>query len=73
VPVRYVVASGTSFGSRGDEQERIRISLDAVTSRNSHIRSTRVASNHGAILRKDFPAVAGAVREVAAALDGARR
>jgi hypothetical protein len=28
VPVRYVVASGTSFGSRGDEQERIRTSLD---------------------------------------------
>jgi hypothetical protein len=33
VPVRYVVASGTSFGSRGDEQERIRTSLDAVTAR----------------------------------------
>ncbi|AJP04561.1 alpha/beta hydrolase [Streptomyces cyaneogriseus subsp. noncyanogenus] len=72
VPVRYVVASGTSFGSRGDEQERIRTSLDAVTSRNPHIRSTKVAGSHGAILRKDFPAVAEAVREIAA-LDGARR
>ncbi|WP_280511333.1 hypothetical protein [Nocardia farcinica] len=30
VPVRYVVASGTSFGSRGDEQERIRSGLDAA-------------------------------------------
>lgn len=67
VPVRYVVASGTSFGSRGDEQERIRTSLDRVTARNPDIKvSEKVASNHGAILRKDFHAVAGAVREVAA-------
>ncbi|WP_377267833.1 alpha/beta fold hydrolase [Peterkaempfera sp. SMS 1(5)a] len=67
VPVRYVVASGTSFGSKGDEQERIRTSLDAVTVRNPNIRiAAKVASNHGAILKKDFPAVADAVREVAA-------
>ncbi|MGW5773744.1 alpha/beta fold hydrolase [Streptomyces longwoodensis] len=67
VPVRYVVASGTSFGSRGDEQERIRTSLDAVTARNPRIEvSAKTASNHGAILRKDFRSVAGAVREVAA-------
>ncbi|WP_031073144.1 alpha/beta fold hydrolase [Streptomyces sp. NRRL S-118] len=67
VPVRYVVASGTSFGSRGDEQERIRAGLDAVTARNPHIEvSAKVPSNHGALLRKDHPAIAGAVREVAA-------
>ncbi|MER5503024.1 alpha/beta hydrolase [Streptomyces sp. NPDC002561] len=67
VPVRYVVASGTSFGSRGDEQERIRTGLDAATVRNPNIRiSAKVAGNHGAILKKDFPAVAEAVREVAA-------
>ncbi|MEU4474404.1 alpha/beta hydrolase [Micromonospora sp. NPDC023888] len=66
VPVRYVVASGTSLGSRGDEQETIRTSLDAVTARNPHIQiAAKVASNHGAILKKDFPAVAEAVREVA--------
>ncbi|MGW0374618.1 alpha/beta fold hydrolase [Streptomyces coeruleorubidus] len=70
VPVRYVVASGTSFGSRGDEQERIRAGLDAVTARNPNIRiGAKVASNHGAILKKDFRAVAESVREVAA-LDG---
>jgi pimeloyl-ACP methyl ester carboxylesterase len=70
VPVRYVVASGTSLGSRGDEQERIRTSLAAVTARNPRIAvSAKVASNHGAILKKDFRAVAAAVREVAA-LDG---
>ncbi|WP_329240546.1 alpha/beta hydrolase [Actinoallomurus sp. NBC_01490] len=67
VPVRYVVASGTSFGSRGDEQEQIRTSLDKVTARNANIKiSAKVAGNHGAILKKDFRAVAEAVREVAA-------
>ncbi|MFJ1708107.1 alpha/beta fold hydrolase [Kitasatospora sp. NPDC088346] len=72
VPVRYVVASGASLGSRGDEQERIRTSLDAVTARNEHIEvSAKVASNHGAILRKDFRTVAAAVRETAAAHDRA--
>lgn len=64
VPVRYVVASGTSLGSRGDEQERIRTSLEAVTTRNPTIRiSAKVASNHGAILKKDAPAIAHAVHE----------
>jgi pimeloyl-ACP methyl ester carboxylesterase len=73
VPVRYVVASGTSFGSHGDEQERLRASLDAVTARNPNIKvSEKVASNHGAILRKDFRAIAEAVRGVAA-LDRADR
>lgn len=66
VPVRYVVASGTSFGSKGDEQEKIRAGLDAVTSRNPNIRvAAKVPSNHGAILRKDFLAIADSVREVA--------
>jgi pimeloyl-ACP methyl ester carboxylesterase len=67
VPTRYVVATGTSFGSRGDEQERIRTSLDQVTARNPNIQvSAKVASNHGAILKKDAPAIAAAVREIAA-------
>ncbi|WP_093799316.1 alpha/beta fold hydrolase [Streptomyces sp. Wb2n-11] len=67
VPVRYVVASGTSFGSRGDEQERMRAGLDAVTARNANIRiGAKVASSHGAILKKESPAIAEAVREVAA-------
>jgi pimeloyl-ACP methyl ester carboxylesterase len=73
VPVRYVVASGTSFGSRGDEQERIRASLTEVCARNPNIAvGAKVASNHGAILRKDFRAVAEAVREVAAPDRGQR-
>ncbi len=66
VPARYVLASGTSLGSKGDEQERIRASLDQVFERNPNIRlSAKVASNHGAILKKDFAAIAKAVREVA--------
>ncbi|MFC6019104.1 alpha/beta fold hydrolase [Plantactinospora solaniradicis] len=73
VPARYVVASGTSLGSKGDEQERIRASLGAVTARNPNIKiSAKVPSNHGAILKKDSPAIANAVREVAA-LDRAPR
>ncbi|WP_431953403.1 alpha/beta fold hydrolase [Actinacidiphila sp. bgisy167] len=73
VPARYVVASGTSLGSKGDEQERIRAGLDEVVARNANIKiSAKVASNHGAILKKDSPAVAEAVREVAA-LDRGRR
>ncbi|GEM32094.1 hypothetical protein NN3_31010 [Nocardia neocaledoniensis NBRC 108232] len=66
VPVRYVVASGTSFGSKKDEQEKIRSGLDAATTRNPNIRiGAKVPSNHGAILRKDFRAIADSVREVA--------
>jgi len=73
VPVRYVVASGTSFGSRGDEQQQIRASLDTVTARNPNIQiSAKVASNHGAILKKDSQAIAGAVREIAALDRGSR-
>jgi pimeloyl-ACP methyl ester carboxylesterase len=69
VPVRYVIASGTSFGSRGDEQEQMRTSVHAVTARNPNIKvSAKVASNHGAILKSDAPAIAEAVREVADAV-----
>jgi len=66
VPVRYVVASGASFGSHGDEQEVIRTSLDAVIARNPNIEiGARVTSSHGALLKKDAPAIAEAVRAVA--------
>lgn len=67
VPVRYVLASGASFGSKGDEQELIRATLDPVFARKPNIQlGAKVPSNHGAILRKDFLAVANSVREVAA-------
>jgi pimeloyl-ACP methyl ester carboxylesterase len=66
VPTRYVLASGASFGSKGDEQDEIRASVPAVAERNPRITiHAKVASNHGAILRKDFRTVAEAVRGVA--------
>jgi pimeloyl-ACP methyl ester carboxylesterase len=67
-PVRYVLAAGASLGSTDGEQDEARAALEPVLARNPNLRiSARVASNHGAILRKDFRAVARAVREVAAA------
>lgn len=67
-PVRYVLATGASFGSRDGEQEGARAALEPVLARNPNLQiSAKTASNHGAILRKDFRAVAQAVREIAAA------
>lgn len=68
VPVRYVVASGEGLGSRDDLQEQMRKTLDPLLDRNPNLQvSAKVSSNHGTILRKDSPAVANAVRELAAA------
>jgi len=65
VPARYVLASGTSFGSKGREQELIRTGVNEVVKRNPNIEiSSKVPSNHSAILKKDFHAVANAVNEV---------
>lgn len=73
VPTRYVNASGPSFGSKGDSQERIRASLDKVVERNPNITiHAKVPSNHGNILRKDYRTVAEAVRAVAG-LEGGQR
>jgi pimeloyl-ACP methyl ester carboxylesterase len=67
VPVQYVMASGSSFGSSGDGQERCRQNLLAVADRNPNIRvSAKVSSNHDWILRKDSPAVVVAIRELLA-------
>ena len=59
--------SRTTSGLAARNRGVLRTSLDAVTARNPNIKiSAKVASNHGAILRKDSPAIAEAVREVAA-------
>ena len=66
-PVRFVLATGDSLGSLKGEMERTRAALDPVLARNPNLKvSAKVASNHSKILRKDFPAVAQAVRELAA-------
>ncbi|WP_336209352.1 alpha/beta fold hydrolase [Nonomuraea sp. LPB2021202275-12-8] len=65
-PVGYVVATGGNLGGGRDEMESMRASLDPVLARNPNIKvSAKVSSNHGTILRKDFRAVADAVRELA--------
>ncbi len=69
-PVRYVLATGASLGGGADEMEQMRASLDPVLARNPNLRvSAKVPSNHADILRKDFRAVAKALRELAASHD----
>lgn len=66
VPVRFVVASGGNLGGDADEMEQVRANIDPVLARNPNIKvSATVGSNHSHILRKDFRAVADAVRELA--------
>lgn len=72
-PVRFVLATRDRLGSHNGEMEQGRTRLDPVLARNPNLKvSAKVASNHSHILRKDFRAVAEAVRE-AAALDHGRR
>jgi pimeloyl-ACP methyl ester carboxylesterase len=69
-PVRYVLATGGNLGGGDEEMEQMRTALDPVLARNPNLRvSAKVASNHSHILRKDFRAIAEAVRETTAAQD----
>jgi hypothetical protein len=56
VPTRCVVASGSSFGSKGDEQERIRASLNQVVSPNLHNKNVnpRFGWNHSKVLHSQL-------------------
>ena len=66
-PVWFVMATGDSLGTKGGEMEQGRAVLDPILARNQNLKvSAKVASNHTQILRKDSPAVAKAVRELAA-------
>ena len=66
-PVRFVMATGDSLGTKDGEMEQGRTVLDPILARNPNLKvSAKVASNHTGILRKDSPAVAQAVREIAA-------
>ncbi|RJO73831.1 alpha/beta hydrolase [Nocardia panacis] len=66
-PVRFVLATGNSLGSEDGEMEKTRASLAPVLAHNPNVKvSAKVASNHSTIMRKDWRAVAEAIREVAA-------
>lgn len=66
-PVRYVIASGGHLGADSELMGQVRATLDPVLARKPNIQvSATVASNHTKILRKDFGAVANAIRELAA-------
>jgi len=66
-PVRFVLATGDSLGSQDGEMEQGRATLDPIVARNPNLKvSAKIASNHSKILRNDSPAVAEAVRELAA-------
>ncbi|MGX1807204.1 alpha/beta fold hydrolase [Nocardia sp. NPDC055321] len=65
-PVRYVLATGSNLGAGQEEMAAVRASLDPVLARNANVTvSARVPSNHSKILRKDFRAVADAIRATA--------
>jgi hypothetical protein len=65
--VRYVLATGASLGGAAEEMEQMRASLDPVLAANPNLSvSAKAANNHSKILRDDFRAIAGAVRELAA-------
>ncbi|MGW6691284.1 alpha/beta fold hydrolase [Streptomyces sp. NPDC054961] len=67
VPARYVLATGGNLGGDADLMEKIRANLDPALVRNPNIQvSAKVPSNHSKILRKDFRAVADAVRALTA-------
>jgi pimeloyl-ACP methyl ester carboxylesterase len=69
-PVRFVMATGDSLGTKDGEMEQGRTTLDPVLARNPNLKvSAKVASNHSQILRKDFRAIGQAVRETAARYD----
>ncbi|WP_433664044.1 alpha/beta fold hydrolase [Nocardia sp. CA-128927] len=69
-PMRYVLATGSNLGGGQEEMEAARASLDPIFAHNKNIQvSAKVPSNHSHILRKDFRAVATAIRETAAAHD----
>jgi pimeloyl-ACP methyl ester carboxylesterase len=72
VPVRYVLASGGSSGSRGDEQEFVRADLAPLFERKPNIQLSAEVAGNGAILKKGSPAIAEAVREIAALDSGGR-
>lgn len=69
-PVRYVVATGGHLGTDAEEMVKVRATLDPVLERKPNIRvSATVLSNHSTILRREFRAVANAIRDTRSAAE----
>ncbi|MGW4516222.1 alpha/beta fold hydrolase [Streptomyces sp. NPDC004393] len=65
-PMRFLVASGASLGGTAEGLAAMRATLDPILARNPNVKvSATVGSKHTTIVRKDFRAIATAVREVA--------
>jgi pimeloyl-ACP methyl ester carboxylesterase len=65
-PMRFVVGEGGALGATEEGHTAMRATLDPVLARNPNVTvSATVTSNHTGILRKDFRAIAAAVKEVA--------
>ncbi|MFH9349408.1 alpha/beta fold hydrolase [Kitasatospora sp. NPDC017646] len=70
-PMRYLVATGASLGGTAEGLAAMRATLDPILARNPDVRvSATVPSKHTTVVRKDFRAIATAVREVAALRPG---
>jgi pimeloyl-ACP methyl ester carboxylesterase len=67
-PMRFVVGSGSALGATEEGHDAMRATLDPILARNPNVTvSAKVQSNHTSIVRKDFQAIAAAVKEVASA------
>ncbi|WP_334023575.1 alpha/beta fold hydrolase [Nocardia terpenica] len=67
-PMRFIVGTGGALGATEEDHAAMRATLDPILARNPNIQiSAKVASNHTGIVRKDYRAIAAAVREIAAA------
>ncbi|MGW1984927.1 alpha/beta fold hydrolase [Streptomyces collinus] len=66
-PMRFLVATGASLGGTADGLTAMRATLEPILARNPNVQvSATVPSKHTTIVRKDYRAIATAVREVAA-------
>ena len=65
-PMRFVVGEGGALGATDEGHAAMRATLDPILSGNPNVTvAATVESNHTGIVRKDFRAIAAAIRETA--------
>lgn len=63
-PTVYVLGTGGNLGSGSDEMEEVRASLDPVLAISPNLTvGSKVPSNHSQLLRREYHAIAAAVRQ----------